>query len=88
METARWIMAVPLALMSLSIIVGNPVAGIQAERAGRNYSAVPFVGGVLGGVACLMCPAVGLSWWALVPLVLDYTIPGFVYVLLRGEMFR
>jgi len=85
MEATRWIIAVTLALLSLSIIVGNLVLGVQAVRAGRTYSSIPFVGGVSGGVACLMCPAIGFSWWALVPLLLDYTIPGLVYVLLRGD---
>jgi hypothetical protein len=88
MDMVRWVIAAVLALMSLFVLVGNPVAGFQAERAGRHYSAIPFVGGILGGVACVTCPAIGLSWWVVVPIALDYTVAGFFYVLIRAGLTR
>jgi len=75
METARWIIAGVLGAVSLCVIVGNPVAGLIARRRGESYSFVPVVGGVTGVAACLACPAIGLSRWALVPLIMDATVP-------------
>ncbi|TWT65168.1 hypothetical protein Pla123a_49250 [Posidoniimonas polymericola] len=83
-----WTLTGLLAAFSVLIVVGNPVAGICAERDGRTYSFVPFVGGIAGAAAILICP-LGLSpWWLLVPLVADVTFPMFFYVLLSGGLFR
>jgi hypothetical protein len=81
METARWIIAGALGAASLLVIVGNPVAALLAQRRGESYSFVPVVGGATGVAACLVCPAIGFSWWAIVPLVMDVTVPMALVVL-------
>lgn len=87
METARWIVAAVAGVLSFCIIAGNPIAGLLASRQGRNYSCVPFVGAVCGVLACVTCPAVGLSWWVLLPVVLDLTAPMFVLMVVTGRMW-
>lgn len=81
-EGVRWTTCALLAACSILILVGNPIAGIQARRSGKNYSSLPFLGGVFGCLACLICPAIGLSPWALLPLALDYTFLACVAVVL------
>ena len=77
-----WILLFLLSVIALFVLLGNPIAGIRAVRAGRNYSAVPLIGGLTGCVACLICPIepVRRFWWA--PLILDYTISLFPVMLL------
>lgn len=87
-EIICWIVAALAGALSIFILVGNPIAGVKAVRSGRNYSSVPLVGGVLGVVACVVCPVIGWSWWSLLPLALDYTVPGLLYAMLlagRGK---
>jgi hypothetical protein len=81
METVRWIIAGLLGVFSLMVIVGNPVAALVARMQGDSYSFVPIIGGVTGAAACLACPAIGFSWWAAVPLLLDVTVPMAIVVL-------
>ena len=81
METVRWIIAGLLGALSLTVIVGNPIAALIAQRRGECYSFVPVVGGITGVAACLLCPAIGFSWWALVPLFMDVTVPMALVVL-------
>ena len=87
METARWIVAAVTGAISLFCIVGNPVTAWLARRQGRNYSWVPFVGAMCGVLSCVACPAIGLSWWMLLPVVLDLTVPMFVYVVVTGRLW-
>jgi MFS family permease len=87
METARWIVATAFGALSLFCIVGNPIAGWLACRQGGNYSWMPFVGAIFGAIAIAVCPAIGLSWWMLLPLVLDLTVPMFVFVVVTGRLW-
>ena len=84
----RWIATGLLAALSAFVIVGNPLEAWRASREGRNYSSVPFVGGIAGALAVGLCP-LGLSaWWALVPIALDLTFAMFVFALLGGAFRR
>ena len=86
--TVAWIVAVGLAALSLLLIVGNPVAGLIAQRRKKNYSFVPFFGGVFGALSLLFCPIHGARYFAWVPLILDLTIPMFLYAVFVLGAFR
>ena len=86
--TVAWIVAVVLAAMSLLLIVGNPVAGLIAQRRKKNYSFVPFFGGVFGALSLLFCPIHGARYFAWVPLILDLTFPMFLYAVFVLGAFR
>lgn len=83
--STRWIVASVCALLSLFCIIGNPLAGMSAVKQGRNYSSVPFIGGLAGVISILALP-IGTwhtrLWFAWIPLVLDYTYPLFAYSLI------
>ncbi|QDU86632.1 hypothetical protein Pla163_37830 [Planctomycetes bacterium Pla163] len=70
-----WTATALLGLLSVTFIVGNPLCGLRAMRAGRGYSFVPLVGGLAGAAAILICPCSISEWWVLAPLMLDYSIP-------------
>ena len=84
----RWVLTAVAAALAALVIGGNLVAGIRAQRRGRSYSSIPFVGGLFGMAACLLCPLDGSSWFALVFLVLDYTFPGLLYAVFVDKAFR
>jgi len=83
-----WTATFVLTGLALLIIAANLVAGILAERRGRNYSAFPFVAGILGCAACLVCPLSIIKYFAWVPLLADYTIPGFLCAVFVLKAFR
>jgi len=85
---AAWILAALLGAISLLIIVGNPVAGIIALKRKRSYSSLPFLGGIFGVSSLLFCPIHGARYFAWVPLILDLTIPGFLYAVFGIGAFR
>jgi len=86
METVRWILAGVAGLLSVTVIVGNPVSGLLAWRRGRGFSMLPFIGGVFGVIALAACPAVGWSWWMLLPLALDLTFVGSAFFLVTDAL--
>jgi len=86
--TLTWILAGVLGILSLLLIVGNPVAGFIAARHKKNYSFVPFLGGVFGVLSLLFCPIHGSRYFAWVPLILDLTFPMFLYAVFVMGAFR
>ena len=82
MYELRWAISVVAAVVSVLVIIGNPVIGFLIQRRGGHYSAVPMVGGLAGVVACVAMPVDGSAKWFFVPLILDYTYLGLVYVLI------
>lgn len=79
---ALWIITGLLALLSVLIVVGNPLAGFSAWRRGKSYSFVPLIGGLSGFIACWTCPWTPVRSWSWVPLILDLSIPMAIYVFL------
>jgi predicted MFS family arabinose efflux permease len=71
----RWVLGTVLACVAFIVMVGNLIGGIRARRSGKNFSAVPFVGAVLGSLAVLVLPVEERSWLLLAVLFLDFTIP-------------
>ena len=78
-----WLTAI-LGGFSLCLILMNSISGIIAMLKGRNYSAVPFIGGILGCIACWTCPVTWVRYLSWVPLLIDFTIPCFFRALLQG----
>ena len=78
----RWTFAAFLLLFSIVVIVGNPVAAYKAKQQGRSYSSIPLIGGLAGTSAILAMPVETSAWWAILPLLLDYTVLAFPIVLL------
>jgi hypothetical protein len=83
-----WTITAAFASLSLLIIIGNPLSGFIAHRNRKNYSFIPFIGGLAGLIACWTCPWSAARWWCWVPLVADYSIPTFIYMLLFTDAFR
>ena len=88
MDHLGWVIALALFALSVVIIIGNPIAGFIAQRRGRHFSFIPFVGGILGCIACLLCPVPAVRWFAWAPLVLDLSIPVFWYQVIAGKLRR
>ena len=86
--TVAWVLAIVLGTLSLFLIVGNPVAGFKARRRKKNYSWVPFLGGIFGVSSLLFCPIHGVRYFAWVPLKLGYTFPMFLYAVFVMGAFR
>jgi len=68
------------AIVSLMIIIGNPLAAYLARREGKNYSWGPFIGGISGCLACLISPWEAARAWWWIPLIVDLTIPMFAFL--------
>jgi hypothetical protein len=69
--------------VAIAADLGNAIAPIIARRRGRNVSAVPFLGALLGSAACLVCPMEGASKLIPVALLLDLSVYHFARFLLR-----
>jgi hypothetical protein len=88
MGATRWTLFAVLASLSLLIILGNLIESLKAMRQGRNYSAIPLIGGAAGWIACLICQFQAIRWFYWLPLLLDYTFAMFVYAVLFIICFR
>ncbi len=85
-EILRWVGAALLGALSLIIIVGNPLAARAEVRAGRGYSWIPIIGGMLGASAIMLAPLGTLRqrlYVAWIPFVLDLTIPMVIWALVQ-----
>lgn len=87
-DTLRLFGSLSLGFLSALIIVCNGAGVISASRAGRSTSVVPWLGGVLGVGACLMCPYQIVWWFAWVPLILDFSISLLVAAVLFHPIAR
>ena len=83
-----WILTAVFGTLSSLLILGNPIAGLIAQRRKKNYSFVPFFGGVFGVLSLLFCPIHGARYFAWVPLILDLTFPMFLYSVFVLGAFR
>jgi hypothetical protein len=83
-----WSVASVLGSFSALVIALNWLGALSEARSQRSYSPIPFVGGILGCSALLMLPVVGARWFAWLPLLLDYSIPGFLYAVFVLGAFR
>ena len=86
--TVAWILTSVLGLISVFIIGLNWALGLHASIRKASYSWVPFVGGLAGCLCLLVCPIPRAAFFAWIPLVLDLSIPGFLYALLVMGAFR
>ena len=71
--TILWCIAIPLGLLWLLCAAGNLCCIIGTARRGRSVSVIPFVGGVSGALAVLVCPVVGIWHWFWLPLLIDFS---------------
>ncbi len=77
MVVLQWTVSILLIGLSLFIGLGQWWAiytipkGLNAQGQPRNYSMIPFIGGVLGVLGCLMSPSEKIFrlWW--LPLLID-----------------
>lgn len=71
------LLGVPSALFALGNWLMVTGAAVEAVRQGHSHSfsfAPPFLCGVAGAVACLVCPLPGVWRWAWLPPLLDPSI--------------
>lgn len=74
--TITLILAVPSALLiqlNWLSFISWAIARRRGNKGGHSF-APPFLCGIAGAIACLVCPWPGVSRWAWVPLVLDLSI--------------
>ena len=83
-----WSVMAVLGTVSVFVLTCNYIGTIRGWQTGRNYSWGPFVGGVFGSLALLVCPDPRWRIWAWVPLVLDLSIPAFLYAVFVLKIFR
>ncbi len=82
MDTFRWVLCLILAVPAALCILGNwGIAAANtvesrraANRQAHHSSFIPWLGGLLGAVACLICPDADVRSFAWLPLVLDLSI--------------
>ncbi len=69
----RWLLTIPLAILFVRAATYNAsVWWRRFIRLEKNVPTVgPFIGGISGGLAMLLCPILGTSEFAWIPLVLD-----------------
>ena len=88
MNWVPWIPTIIFGAISVLLILGNPIAGCYERNRGRNYSFVPFIGGISGFVACWLSPWTYARYFGWLPLLADVSIPAFLYVLLFTDAFH
>ncbi len=77
MSFVRWSLFVVLASLSLLIAIGqwwsiySIPKKVNAQGQRRSYSLVPFIGGMIGTMGCMIAPLSTIQslWW--IPLLLD-----------------
>lgn len=80
MDALHWaaclILGVPSALLiplNWLSFIGYSLAVRRGYKGGHSF-APPFLCGIAGAVACLICPWPGVRWWAWVPPLADPSI--------------
>jgi hypothetical protein len=86
--TLAWILTSVLGVLSLFLIVANYIGGFVARVSKANFSSIPFLGGIFGLLALLTCPIERVHRFAWIPLIVDLSIPGFMYAVLILRAFR
>lgn len=84
----RWVLGSVLAFTAALVVSANLGGEIRAKRSGRNFSAVPFVGGILGLLAVLVLPVENRTWLSAVVILLDFTFPSALLALMFGASRR
>ncbi len=67
MTFVLWSVAILLGLFWLYVATFNLLTTFAIRRG----SIAPLIGGIAGGIACLVCPMPGVARWAWLPLLLD-----------------
>ena len=88
MWTARAVLASVLGGIAALLGVLQVGALIAARRQNRSYSLVPFVGAILGVLACFVAPWRNALYAIPVFLVLDPTPAMFAVTAVRGRLFK
>src|SRR5688500_3434441 len=80
-DVLLWAVCLILGVPSALLILGNWLivigAGVEAARHGKSKSfsfCPPFLCGIVGAAACLVCPVPGSWHWAWLPLLIDPSI--------------
>ncbi|OWK45245.1 hypothetical protein FRUB_01576 [Fimbriiglobus ruber] len=76
-----------LILFNWLSVIGYGIAAWRGHRGGHSF-APPFLSGIAGAVACLVCPWSGAWWWAWVPLLTDPSIGLWVIAIVLQAMAR
>ena len=88
-EIVRWTLCIFIGAPSVLVLAANWLFLIGTVRTRKPTSLVfPFISGLLGTTACLICPVEGVQWFAWLPVVLDVGVLGLVGAIATGQMFR
>jgi formate hydrogenlyase subunit 3/multisubunit Na+/H+ antiporter MnhD subunit len=87
-EILRWLVCILMGVPCALALVGNWLFLIGTLWTKKPTSMVfPFIAGLLGAAACLICPVERVQWLAWYPVVLDVGILGFLFAVATGRGF-
>ena len=87
-EILRWLLCIFIGAPCALALVCNWLCLIGAFQTKKPTSLVfPFIAGLLGAAACLICPVERVQWFAWCPVVLDVGILGFLGAVATGKLF-
>jgi hypothetical protein len=69
-------------------IVGNLSIAVRWYLFRKRASMIPLIGGVLLAVGLLICPVPGVRRWCWIPLILDLSVPSFLYAVFVDRCFK
>ncbi len=77
-----------LLLFGGAVLVCNYRIAIRWYLFRKRESLITLIGGVFFAFGMLLCPVVEVRRWFWIPLVLDFSIPGFLYSVIVLSFFR
>lgn len=86
-EILRWLLCILLAVPCALALLANWLLLINTRRTKKSTSMVfPFVAGLFGAAAFLVCPVDRVQWFAWLPVILDVGILGLLGAVVTGRM--
>ena len=84
--TMRWFIAFPFAVLWALCVVGHISSIISIISRGESASLIPFIGGIAGAFAVLICPVEGIWRWFWLPPLLDLGTLAMLAVMLKRRL--
>jgi hypothetical protein len=86
--TVGWIPTIAFGAIFVFLSLANLFSILLGYWTGKSYSPAVFLGGVCGFIACWTSPWLPARYFCWLPLILDISIPMFVYVFLFTNAFE
>jgi hypothetical protein len=86
--TLRSVAALVIGGLAVLVTILQIGGAISARRKGRSYSFVPILGALLGAGGCIIAPWRHSAYAIPIFLILDPTPAMFVFLAVRGRLFK